>query len=421
MISVNEITNACYEQETLKSRYNSKVYSLFLKMLCIYKPGYTPKSIQQKAYSFLKDIIYSNKKVSLVFWVCPEYYIKLRFLLETSYNCIRGDNDKTLPDGWFESHFFICECDGCVDYEKYGIHITSIEELLKMTCDLIVMNPPYDGEGDPLYMRITKAMYDNCLNDSGKLISINPTGVVDTLYSDAKMKVYSDSLLLEDFVFDDRLRNAFSADIKSGIGIFTYSKRGKHRLDSDWVRSIRFGEKTWQMRKQIIEKVGHFIENGKGLTDMTNFGISDKNIVIINQHTGSKDSVTGKYKYDWPVLHSNQYFIVQTKLPEKPHFAIGFPIKGDAISFLKWINTDFVMFFVMTYKKHIRNTKTTLALIPQPPKLDGNYSDEVLMKHFNLTQEEMDWIHSEMKGFGWKVNLGKTESELMAYIDEINK
>ena len=292
---------------------------------------------------------------------------------------------------------------------------------LGMKFDLIVMNPPYDGEGDPLYMRITKALYDNCLNDLGKMISINPTGVVDTLYSDAKMKIYSDSLLLEDFDFDDRLRNAFSADIKSGIGIFTYSKYGKHRLDSDWVRSIRFGEKTWQMRKQIIKKVGHFIGNGKGLTDITNFGMSNKNIVIINQHTGSKDLVTGKYKYDWPVLHSNQYLIVQTKLPEKPHFAIGFPVKEDAISFLKWINTDFVMFFVMTYKKHIRNTKTILALIPQSPILDGNYSDEVLMKHFNLTQEEMDWIHFEMKDFGWKVNLKKTESELMAYIDEINK
>lgn len=126
------------------------------------------------------------------------------------------------------------------------------------------------------------------------------------------------------------------------------------------------------------------------------------------------------HKWDWTTLQSGEYLKVQTKLPNIKHYKISFQDKKMAINLIKWLNTDFIMYLVNHYKACVSNSLIMFKLLPQPPSLDGNYSDEVLMEHFNLTQEEMDWIHSEMKDFGWKVNLGKTEEQLMEYLDEIN-
>ena len=45
--------------------------------------------------------------------------------------------------------------------------------------DFVIMNPPYAGSGNPLFMEIAKVFYENCLSDEGKLVSINPTSVID--------------------------------------------------------------------------------------------------------------------------------------------------------------------------------------------------------------------------------------------------
>ena len=145
-----------------------------------------------------------------------------------------------------------------------------------------------------------------------------------------------------------------------------------------------------------------------------------KNVVVLAYNRGHVAAV-GEHKWDWTTLQSDEYLKVQTHLPNMSQFNIPFETRSEAVNLIKWLNTDFIMYVVSHYKTQMTNNMILFKLLPQPPTLDGNYSDEVLMKHFNLTQEEMDWIHFEMKDFGWKVNLKKTESELMAYIDEINK
>ena len=446
---IQDIINACYEQETLKSKYNPLIYALLLNMLGVYEIGDTPKNVQQKAYAFLKNVIYSNQKVSLAFWVCPEYYVKLRLLLERSYNYIKDNNDKKLPDGWFETHFFICECEGCVDYWRYGICITSIGSLLKMTCDLIVMNPPYAGKGKPLFMEITKVLYDKCLQANGKLRSINPTSIIDKTFiednsQEARESDYSD-LMVESVDFDPKYSKYFgNADIKTGICIITYSKKSENSLFSDYVREQRFGKSQWNIRKSIIKKMTEdetgakrtMIGESKGFFSVVdsakdvrvqkskaNQMVIDSNnekVVIISQLTGGKRQ-DGTPSWDWVTLHSEQYFSVDLPLPDIHYHAIPFKEKHEAINMVKWINTDVVGFIVYHYKFNVSNTQTMMNRIPQPPKTNGDFSDEVIKRTFGLSDEEIEWIHSEMKTFGNKVKLNMTESELMDYIDEINK
>lgn len=317
---------------------------------------------------------------------------------------------------------------------------------------LIVMNPPYGGKGDPLYMEITKVLYD-CISEQGILKSINPTTTMDNTYG--KASDYSASLIekygnlkVEDVVYDDAFRMSFgNAIINSGLGIFTYSKKATHNLFDDFIREKRFGKRNWDMRKSIIEKsvftnkrISGDDEFGwEGIQNFNGVVISkpkprgaeiariqnelgyDKNIVVMPFIAGSVNKKTGNHNFDWCSVQTKRCLLIQRKLENLAQFFIPYDDKLSAKNLIKWLNTDFVMYIVNHYKKNVTNSVVLFKLIPQPPILDGNYSDEVLMKHFNLTQEEMDWIHSEMKDFGWKVNLGKTESELMDYIDEINK
>ena len=48
--------------------------------------------------------------------------------------------------------------------------------------DFVIMNPPYAGSGKPLFMEIAKVFYENCLSDAGRLVSINPTSVIDNAF-----------------------------------------------------------------------------------------------------------------------------------------------------------------------------------------------------------------------------------------------
>ena len=312
--------------------------------------------------------------------------------------------------------------------------------------DLVVMNPPYAGEGNPLFMEIAKVFYENCLFDEGKLVSINPTSIQDSVYdgieknSRANMTRYSD-MKVEEYEYDPSWMFVFGkAEIGNGICVITYSKKGKHTLWDDYVRGIRFGEKEWAMRKTIISKIRtvlgdidnrgvckNSIANIKGFYSRSAGGkrkIAEINklnsgyLVVLAYNRGHTGNSINK-AWDWVTLQSQEYLNVVDKSPVMRQYGIFFKTKKEAIDFIKWTCTNLVGFVVKHYKSNVSNALAMLGNIPQAPK-GKNYSDEVLMKHFNLTQEEMDWIHSEMKDFGWKVNLKKTESELMEYIDEIN-
>ena len=288
---------------------------------------------------------------------------------------------------------------------------------------LIVTNPPYGG-----------TTMDNTYGKASD-------------YSASLIEKYG-NLKVEDVVYDDAFRMSFgNATINSGLGIFTYSKKATHNLFDDFIREKRFGKRNWDMRKSIIGKsvftnkrISGDDEFGwEGIQNFNGVVISkpkprgeeiariqnelgyDKNIVVMPFIAGSVNKKTGNHNFDWCAVQTKRCLLIQKKLENLAQFFIPYDDKLSAKNLIKWLNTDFVMYIVNHYKKNVTNSVVLFKLIPQPPALDGNYSDEVLMKHFNLTQEEMDWIHSEMKDFGWKVNLGKTESELMAYIDEINK
>ena len=294
------------------------------------------------------------------------------------------------------------------------------------------------GKGDPLYMRITKSIYDNNMDKNSVMCMINPTALVDNKYMEADDKNYDryKDLRLVDFYYNSSIRGVFtSADIGNDLAIFTYRKDGKMSIFDDDVKEIRF--KNHKKDKRIIDlihgsmpkwiKESKFIhfeprshEKAKDL--LTKFS-KGNNYVIFSYIRGNLDKKTGGHKWDWTTLMNSVQLVVQEELPETAFSAIDFnEDRNNAVELIKWVNTDFIMFIVDYYKFSTANQPVLFKHLPQPPA-SGDFSDESLMKEFGLTEDQMKHIHKKMKDYGWKTRElipDHKESSLLQFIDDLN-
>lgn len=335
--------------------------------------------------------------------------------------------------------------------------VKKIEENLgKMVFSCILGNPPYKGKGNPLYMRITKSIYDNNMDKNSVMCMINPTALVDNKYMEADDKNYDryKDLRLVDFYYNSSIRGVFtSADIGNDLAIFTYRKDGKMSIFDDDVKEIRFG-KDYRRDKSLIESFKHHSK----IADLDDFGTlnngdkdavevflnkrnnTGKYFVVCSYIRGHIDNKTGGYKWDWTTLLNSVNFVVKTELYDISMSVASFDNRDDAVNLIKWLNTDFLQYIILYYKTQMTNNNVLFRNLPQPPT-SGDYSDESICEAFGLEMSDMEYIHEKMKNYGWKtkrnvdfisdynkagyklpsVKLDGTDKTLLKFIEELNR
>ena len=324
-----------------------------------------------------------------------------------------------------------------------------------MKFDVILGNPPYHGKGNPLYMQITKTLYDNNMDENSVMCMINPTGLVDNKYIEKDDKNYKryKYLKLVDFYYDSSLRSKFkSADIGNDVAIFTYRKDGTMSIFDDDVKEKRFG-KDYIKDKSLIES----FKNHSKIADLDDFGTLNngdkdtvevflnkrnnkgKYFVVCSYIRGHIDNKTGGHKWDWTTLLNSINFVVKTELYDISMNVASFDNRDDAVNLIKWLNTDFLQYIILYYKTQMTNNNVLFRNLPQPPT-SGDYSDESICKEFGMEMSDMEYIHEKMKNYGWKtkhnedfisdyskvgyklpsIKLDGTEKTLLKFIDELN-
>jgi hypothetical protein len=309
-----------------------------------------------------------------------------------------------------------------------------------MKFDIAIGNPPFEGKGDPLYMKVIKIIYDNYLNDEGIIRMVHPTALVDNKFDIKIYDKYKD-LKVINFDFSKKLRDAFDgADIGNGIGIFTYGKNGENNLFSDELKRIRYGEdyfidmeiietilcKCQQTIGDNKEKYMHIYSNSDKDSQINTVNdLNDRYHMFVSfaRNRGNIDKKTGGHKWDWTTLQSVDgkvnYLKVLNKLDYMGQNVVFVDSKEDGVKYIKWSATDFVNFIVLHFKHNMTNTEKLFQKIPEPIP-SGDFSDESIMKHFDLSKEQMTHIHNKVKEYGWKVYYNCSEELLLKKIEEMN-
>ena len=276
----------------------------------------------------------------------------------------------------------------------------NIGELLKdmPKFDIIIGNPPYEGKYTPLYLQILEV----CQKVANKVVWLCPAQWVKSYHytngCEEIRKVVGKTLCSY-----EHISNPFEdAEFANEVGIYEFDYN-KENIDYNEIFWDKFSNK--ELAKSIVSKFISYKDNVNKHSDRTNVSILPGNWCNICRIRGDvirKGLNAGTPLWNWTTL-----FAKDTK--NNFQYRIGTHmnhIKFDTIeeckNFIAYTETDIVMFALFTSKDNNNQTPSMLALIPWLGDYTKQWTEEEIANVLKLTPEEVDYIHEEMKPFGWK-------------------
>lgn len=267
--------------------------------------------------------------------------------------------------------------------------------------DVIVGNPPYEGQGNPLYLKIAEICVKNC----EKVIWLCPTQWTNTLKNVKWYDYYKENLNCEFFL---SVGNPFdNAALANEVGIYVF---GENKIDLNELVYNKF--KNANLVKSIWEKNLNFIKTNKSIWDFNQIDYKKKYYV---HNTGIRGNVKdSKPLWDWTTLFGSTAhtdFSKETVVFDSRQIMWNFNTISECENFISCYETDIMMFMLYCVKMNNNNHRGECAYIPWFGDYTKQWTETEIAKKLKLTKEEIEYIHQEMANFGWKAAPRKTKPE----------
>lgn len=258
--------------------------------------------------------------------------------------------------------------------------------------DIIIGNPPYEGKGHPLYLQILEI----CCKIANKIIWLCPSQWVKNYKDSAYLKKIKDHCPL---ISHNHISNPFDdACLANEVGIYEFGANNKYE-NYDEIKLERFSNP--KLAKSIISKFENYTDN---LWKHDKFNTKEKvyDKFCVNATWLRGHFLAGKLAWDWPTLFSEENRIRYDfkKMSCTHHWY--FNTKNECKNFVSANETDICMFANYVAKINNSTTSLQLTLIPYLKDYTHAWTEQEIANELGLTQKEVDYIHEEMKPFGWK-------------------
>lgn len=259
--------------------------------------------------------------------------------------------------------------------------------------DVVIGNPPYEGKYTPLYLQILEV----CQKVANKIVWLCPAQWVKSYHytnsCEEIRKIVGESLCSYEHI-SNPFENAYLAN---EVGIYVFDK-SKENINYNEIFWEKFTKKD--LAKSIVNKFKSYKDNVNNHSDRTNISILPGNWCNICRIRGNVRE--SKPCWDWTTLFAkdtknNFQYKISTHMNH-----IKFDTIEECKNFIAYTETDIVMFALFTSKDNNNQTPSMLALIPWLGDYTKQWTEEEIANALELTPEEVDYIHEEMKPFGWK-------------------
>ena len=317
---------------------------------------------------------------------------KVTFLLPENYReCVK--NLKGLRQNVFE----LFDCPKLKDQIKvitYKVDnsdvINKIEELKNMPkFDVCIGNPPFEGNGNPLYLQILEKVNSFC----NSIVWICPSQWIKK-YKDNAYLIKIKTKTCKNLIAHYHINNPFNdATVANEIGIYVFGNANSYE-DYEKIRYERYLNPI--LAKNIISKFEQYNDN------LFNHNRIDNKFDFYVNATEIRGNVhESKPRWDWTTLFGQEQRINFTKA-KKIYSFWNFKTIDECKNFIASTETDIFMFSIFVVKNHQKNPLCNYTLMPWFGDYTHKWTEEMIAQELGLTEDEVKYIHEEMKNFGWK-------------------
>ncbi len=398
---------------------------------------------------FSRRSVYCSKKANGKYSVCETFddlqgNIRFKRIEHTWGNgrCVfcRASQEEYDRGGELETHAY------------QFIHISNPEEVFKMKFDVIIGNPPYQLS-DSGHGRSASPIYHRFVRQAMKLNPRYLTMIIPARWfaggkglDGFRSEMLNDNRIRKIVDFENSSEVFPGVDIAGGICYFLWERDSRGPCE---VANLHNGERVISVRQldefktfirhsraiPIIRKVLAKKENGdRHLSDVvssrkpfglpTNYIPKDRGVPCwfiqkIGLKFANKSDVHDEKELlgKWKLLIPKAPIAGQTDFSRPVGFyyegntriakpgeccteswivACAFPTKAEAVSFKSYLFTKTVRFLLLQAVISQDVTKQNFCFVPDLGKYDGEYTDEMLLKRWDLSKEEWEFIDSKI-------------------------